>query len=101
MNNSRKKVCFFGIYDPEYTHIRMLAEGLKRNGYEVVECRVDPKKFPGLKKYRELMRLSKELKHERFAFVLVCFPGHTVVWLARYLFAHTPIVFDAFVSLYD
>lgn len=100
-NLSSKKVCFFGIYDPEYTHTRMLVEGLKGNGYKVVECRVDPKEFPGLKKYTELVRRARRLKHERFAFVLVCFPGHTVVWLARLLFPRTRIVFDAFVSLYD
>lgn len=102
MNSMSKKVCVFGIYDPGYTHNRALILGLQENGYEVVECNVNPKEFPGIAKYRELARLARTVRSEsKFAFVLVLFPGHTVVWLARILFSGTPIVFDAFVSLFD
>ena len=36
-------------------------------------------------KYRELARRAREIK-DTFDFVLVMFPGHSVVWLARFHF---------------
>lgn len=34
------RVCYFGTYDLHYSRNRILIEGLKRNGVEVVECHV-------------------------------------------------------------
>ncbi|RME45968.1 MAG: glycosyltransferase [Chloroflexi bacterium] len=34
------RVCYFGTYDFNYSRNRILIEGLKRNGVEVVECHV-------------------------------------------------------------
>lgn len=34
------RVCYFGTYDFDYSRNRILIEGLKRNGVEVVECHV-------------------------------------------------------------
>jgi glycosyltransferase involved in cell wall biosynthesis len=95
-----KRVCFFGIYNPFYARNRVLMRGFRENGYEIVECRVNPTEHRGFRKYLELIRAYRTLPEKTFDLVIVAFPGHTVVWLARLLFG-PHVVFDAFVSLYD
>ncbi|MEK7509174.1 MAG: glycosyltransferase [Patescibacteria group bacterium] len=94
------KVCFFGIYDPKYARNRVLYEGFTRNGWEVSEVRVDPRKYRGFRKYVELAKLGMRARREKFDLVLVCFPGQTTLPLARLIFGKN-VVFDAFLSLYD
>ncbi len=93
-------VCFFGIYDKEYSRNRVLISGFHKLGYEVYHCLVDPLKESGIKKYVGLYREYKKIKNTKFEYFIVAFPGHTVVWLARLLFGGN-IIFDAFVSLYN
>lgn len=95
-----KRVLFFGIYNPKYARTRVLTEGFTELGYEIVSCRVDPRTYPGIRKYIQLWRLGKKYRSEKFDYVFVLFPGHTVVWLARMLFGNR-IIFDMFVSLFD
>jgi|SRR3989344_2387302 len=95
-----KRVLFFGIYDPNYSRNAVLMQGFRENGWEVVECRVDPKRVGGLQKYLQLWRSGKRIEREKFDLTIVAFPGHTVVWLARLLFG-PKIIFDMFVSLYN
>lgn len=95
-----KRVLFFGIFDPDYARSRILREGFEASGYEVVLCRVDPRTHRGVRKYVALWQQGKAFQYESFDHVLVLFPGHTVVWLARLLFGKH-IIFDAFVSLFD
>ncbi|OGG58829.1 hypothetical protein A2765_00410 [Candidatus Kaiserbacteria bacterium RIFCSPHIGHO2_01_FULL_56_24] len=94
------KVLFFGIYDPKYARNRVLREGFERNGWTVTEVRVDPREYRGLSKYWQLAKLAMRARREKFDMVLVCFPGQTVMPLARLLFGKRA-VFDAFLSLYD
>ncbi len=94
------EVCFFGIYDPLYSRNRVLIRGFKENGYRIVSCRVSPREHRGILKYFLLIREYLRIRKHPFEFIIVAFPGHTAVWLARLLFGR-PIVFDAFVSLYD
>jgi glycosyltransferase involved in cell wall biosynthesis len=95
-----KRVLFFGIFDPAYPRSSILKDGFEALGYEVIECRVDPRAIPGVKKYYLLWRKGREIQYNSFDHVLVLFPGHTAVWLARILFGNR-IIFDAFVSLHD
>lgn len=95
-----KTVCFFGIYDPSYARNRVLISGFKSNGYQIIECRVDPRLFLGIKKYVQLFREYKKIRLKKIDHVVVGFPGHTVVWLAYFLFGRR-VIFDAFLSLYD
>ncbi|MHB0865507.1 MAG: glycosyltransferase [Minisyncoccota bacterium] len=99
-NKETPKVCFFGIYDPSYSRNKVLIRGFEENGFEVVQCRVDPHEHRGISKFFFLAREYSHIRNLDFKLVIVAFPGHTVVWLARLLFGR-PIVFDAFVSLYD
>jgi len=96
-----KTVCFFGIYDPEYSRNQVLAQGFRDNGWEVAHARVDPKKHSGILKYTELAKKWKEFKNDKVDLILVAFPGHSVVWLARLLWPRHRIYFDAFLSRYD
>ncbi len=95
-----KRVLFFGIFDPDYARSRVLREGFEAHGYTVEMCRVDPRTHRGARKYWVLFQKGRVRRKERFDYVLVLFPGHTVVWLARLLFGKR-IIFDVFVSLYD
>jgi glycosyltransferase involved in cell wall biosynthesis len=93
-------VCYFGIYDRGYARSTVLLSGLAANGVEVIECHVEPRTHKGLKKFWALYLEYQKIRRQKFDFVIVAFPGHTVVWLAKLLF-NAPLVFDAFVSLYD
>ncbi len=94
------RICYFGIYDQDYARHRVLREGLRANGVEVVECRIDPRQNRGIKKYVALTRAYFALENKKFDFVLVAFPGHRLVPIAKILFS-APVVFDAFLSVYD
>jgi glycosyltransferase involved in cell wall biosynthesis len=74
-------------------------DGFLSNGYEIFECNVKPSSGRVMK-YWKLYKECRKVKGIKFDYVIVAFPGHTVVWLAR-LFFGKDIIFDAFVSLYN
>jgi len=94
-----KKICYFGIYDPQHWRTRIVSSGFRRLGYEVIECRVNPREIKGLEKYIELYKKYKNLKTE-FDYVVVGFPGYLAVFVAR-IVASCPIIFDAYISFFD
>lgn len=94
-----KTIAFFGIYDPEYSRNQVLAQGFKENGWNVTDVRADPKVHSGIFKYIELAK--KRFKIKKPDIILVAFPGHTMVWLARLLWPSRRIYFDSFLSRYD
>lgn len=95
------KICFFGIYNPTYSRNQILLKGMKNNGVEITQCRVDPRQIKGLKKYWVLWNMGRRLNKNDFDFIFVPFPGHTVVWLAKLIFRKQKIIFDVFLSLLD
>ena len=90
------KICYFGIYDPNYSRNRILNGGLRENGVEVIECRTELK---GVKKYFDLVKKHWRIRKDYDAMV-VGFPGYQAMILARFL-TRKKIIFDAFTSLYD
>ena len=90
------RVLYFGFYDPDYARNRVLIKGLKANGVEVLECRDDS---PGLKKFFRLYKKHKAFKN-KYDVMVIGFLGHAVVPLAK-MISSGPVIFDAFVSLYD
>ena len=94
-----KRICHFGIFDRDYIRNKVIALGFEAHGYEVVSVTVDPS-IGSIKKFIELFRKYRALRDKNFKYVIVGYPGHTVVWLARFLFGKK-IIFDAFLSLYD
>ncbi len=93
------KICYFGIYPPNYTRNRVNIDGLRENGVGVLECNV---RTEGFKKYWQLFRKHKEFKG-KYDVMIVGFNGHTVVPLAWMLtrFPRKKLIFDAFISTYD
>ena len=89
------RVCYFGSYSRSYSANRIMIKGLRINNVEVIECHTTSA-FPT--KYVRLARKHSRLSE--YDIIIVGFPGHTCVPLAK-LVTKTPVVFYAFLSLYD
>ena len=91
------RICYFGHYDPDYSRNRILRKALERAGAEIIEvnCRAR-----GLLRFANLFIRAMRRK---FDLMLVGFPGHTDMPNARLICSmkNVPLIFDAFVSLYD
>lgn len=90
------KVLYFGTYNPDYSRNRVLINGLRQNGVEVVECRDNA---PGIRKFINLFNKHRQFKNQ-YDVMVVGFLGQQIVPFAK-LITRKPIVFDAFLSLYD
>jgi glycosyltransferase involved in cell wall biosynthesis len=116
------RVCYFGTYSMQegYPRNRVIIEGLRRNGVEVFECHEDfwndtSQKLKGVTAGGDLLRTISRLLityvkliykfiHAGYYDVLIVgYAGHIDVFLAKVLnlFKRKPIIFDAFLSLYD
>ena len=90
------KICYFGIFNPEFGRNKIYIEALKAEGHEVIICRDDA---PGLAKYIRLWSKHKEIK-DSYDFMIVGYPGHIITPLAKIL-SKKPVIVDALGSLYD
>lgn len=93
------RLLYAGTYKPDYARNRMLLKGLKHHGIAVETVNI---RQPRWAKY---LRLWREIRRQAGSHdvILIGFPGHVVVplvWLAARR-AKTPIIFDAFTSLFD
>jgi glycosyltransferase involved in cell wall biosynthesis len=90
-------VAHVGHFDPGYARNRIMAKALARAG-ATVRTVSDPRPF-----LQRTPGLARELARARADLVLVGFPGHTEVPLARAVTAgaRVPVLFDAFVSRYE
>ena len=103
-----------------YPRNRVIIEGLRKNGVDVVECHEDfwkdtSQKLEGVKAgsgiiktlYRLMLAYSVLIcKFRRVGYydaLIVGYAGHIDIFLAKTLniFRRKPIIFDAFLSLYD
>src|SRR3989344_9307964 len=89
-------VCYFGIFNPEYSRNRIFIKGLKKQGVEVFLC-VSNRQGP--LKYFDLMRKHWRIRN-RYDAMVVGYPGQQSAIIARVL-TRKPIIFDALVSLND
>lgn len=91
------KVLYFGSYDPAYPRNRTIIKGLKENGVDVAQYRFSPV----VRAWPKVIR-DHDWRGDHDV-VVVGFGGHFDILLARALtkLARKPLVFDAFVSLYD
>ena len=90
------RVCYFGIYNKDYSRNRILIGGLRQNNVEVSECYSSKK---GIFKYLDLAIKHWKIRN-KYDVLIVGFPGYQVVPLARFL-TKKRLIFDAFSSLYD
>lgn len=99
MMNEQKtplRVCYFGIYDPEFSRNAIYIRGLKENGVEVIECN---DKTPGMRKYLSLVKKHWNIRNS-YDVLVVGYPGQILVPLAK-LISRKPVVLDALCSLYE
>lgn len=114
------KVCYFGTYDKEYPRNKTIILGLKKNNIEVVECheaiwkttqeKID-KASSGWLDIRLILRwiiiylklIVRFFKQKKVNFIIVGYSGHFDVFVAKFvsIISKTPLVFDAFLSLYE
>lgn len=99
------KVCHFGISDPNYSRNRIILQGLRQNGVDVVECNAfsDLPRKPAMssleyvKKYIQLMTQHAKLSCD----VLVAsYTGQIVMPLLKFI-TRKPIVLDAYLGMYE
>jgi len=95
MNKNKLTVCYFGNYNPNYSRNRVLINGLKENKIKVIECNQREKRWKYIKLFLQHWKIRNN-----YDLIIVGFPGHTVIWLAK-LISKKPVIFDAFLSLYD
>lgn len=89
-------ICYFGIYNSDYSRNRVLINGLCQNGFKILECNSQKS---GLFKYFDLARKHWSIRN-KYDLMLVGFPGYQAMILA-YCLSRKPVIFDAFSSLYD
>lgn len=118
--SSTLRVCYFGTYRASYSRNRIMIEGLRRNGVEVIEChqtlwhgiedRVDsvtagwysPRLWWRIL-HNYVRLLGKFLRLDTdFDILVLGYPGQSDVFLARLLawLYRKPLVWDVFMSIY-
>lgn len=114
------RVCLYGTFDPAYVRNIVLRRALLRQGVEVIACRTDcwpshEMRLHAVQRGRQRMRhawqwlaaqwrlLRQHRRIGRYDALLVCYPGHLDMFLARLLGwrRRRPVILDAFLSLYD
>jgi glycosyltransferase involved in cell wall biosynthesis len=93
-------ICFFGYPNETYSRNQILIDGLKKNGTTVIFCTDKSGLF--VTRYWKLFKKFIKLR-DQTDIIFVQFPGHLnvpIAWLLGKLF-RKPVIFDAFVSLYD
>ncbi len=92
------KICYFGIYNPDFGRNKVYISGLKKNGVEIIECRDSSR---GLLKFWRLWKKHRAIiKNGGYDCIIVGYPGHIVVPFAK-LISKKKVVFDALCSLYE
>jgi glycosyltransferase involved in cell wall biosynthesis len=91
------RACYYGAYHGEYARNRIIINGLKKNGVEVLECNSS---LPFLKRTLKLLKKAISLD---FDIIIVGYPGHLDVFSAKLIsiLKRKPLVFDAFISTYN
>ena len=90
------KICFFGIYNREYSRNDILLTGLKENDVTVFEYNE-----PANQKWRYFRLIKRLAGHkDKFDFIFCAYPSPVPTILASIL-SRRPIIVDAFYSMYD
>lgn len=89
------KICYFGIYDPEFSRNKIYISGLRKLGVEIMECRDNS---PGPLKFWRLW--MKHRKIGNYDAMIVGYPGHMAVPFAK-LISNKKVIADLLGSLYD
>jgi len=113
------KICYFGTYDKNRPRNRIIIDGLKKNGIDVLECHYSV--WKGIEDKSQVNSLwakikicfnfiiaypvliAKYLNIGKHEALVVGYLGHLDMFIAKPLaiFRRKPLCFDAFLSLYD
>jgi glycosyltransferase involved in cell wall biosynthesis len=90
------KICWFGIYNKDYSRNNILIAGLKENGVEIIECHENwNERFRYFKLIKKLLALKNN-----YDVVYAAFPAQISTIIAK-IFSSKKVVMDAFFSMYD
>ena len=90
------KICYFGIYNPNYSRNEILLSGLKDIGVDIIQCRAD---WQDPKRYFKLWKLLRALNND-YDCIYAAYPSPVATILAR-LVSTKPVICDAFYSMFD
>ena len=90
------KICFFGVYNANYSRNEILLSGLKAAGVEVIECKTD---WKDPKRYSKLWKSLRALNGD-YDFVYAAYPAPIPAIIAKFA-SRKPVVCDAFYSMFD
>src|SRR3989344_2860839 len=89
-------ICWFGIYDPNFSRNKIYMMALRERGVNILECR-DVSRWP-LKLFKLFIQHWKIRKS--YDYLWVGYPGHPVVWLSS-LISRKPVIFDAVYTMQE
>lgn len=113
------RVVFWGTYDIGKPRVRILRQGLRLNGVDVLECHADlwggiedKSQVTGVRRWLKLAAralfvypglILRYLRMPRHDVVLVAYPGLVDLFVVRVFawFRQTPLAWDWFLSAYD
>ena len=93
------KLCYFGLYDPDFGRNKVYMHGLRAIGVEIVECR-DVSRGP-VKFWRLWIKHRAIVKSGGYDALIVGYPGHLLVPFAKFLAGKKPVILDALCTLYE
>ncbi|AHL23103.1 glycosyltransferase [Thermococcus nautili] len=93
------KVLFISGREPSYVRNSLILRGLKENGINVVEYTSQLNSYS--KRYYEVLRKVLIKKEKEVDIIFVGFLGQPIVPIVKSVLPGKPIIFDAFISVYD
>ena len=90
------KICYFGIFNPDFSRNKVYISGLKALGAQIIECR---DRSGGLLKYWRLLKKHRAIRKD-YDVMVVGYPGQIIAVFAKFL-SKKKVVLDALCSLYE
>lgn len=95
-NDQKIRICYFGIFNPDFSRNKIYISGLKKNGIDIIECR---DRSAGIAKYWKLFKKHWAVRNDYDA-MIVGYPGQIVAVFSK-LISKKKVVLDALCSLYE
>ncbi|MBM2817609.1 MAG: hypothetical protein HW401_199 [Parcubacteria group bacterium] len=94
--NRKIKICYFGIYNPDFSRNKIYISGLKSLGAQIIECK---DRSAGVIKYWRLFKKHWKVRND-YDVMIVGYPGQIIAVFAKFL-SKKKVVLDALCSLYE
>lgn len=92
----KMRICYFGIFNPDFSRNKIYISGLKKKGVNIIECR---DRSAGIAKYWRLLKKHWTVRND-YDVMIVGYPGQIVTPFAK-LISHKKVILDALCSLYE